>query len=54
MTQQELIDFLTANLQLEAVNNVSPWDYSDHWVVNLVLNGQVISSVTLDINDGQS
>jgi hypothetical protein len=53
MTQQELIDFLKANLQLQATNEVSPWDYSDHWVVNLVLNDQVISSVTLDINDGQ-
>ena len=53
MTQQELIDFLTANLKLQAENHVSPWDYSDHQEVELVLNDQVISSVVLDINDGQ-
>ena len=52
MTEAELIAFLTENLSLEAVNNVNPFDTSDHFQVNLILNGNVISTVTLDVNDG--
>jgi len=50
--QTDIAQFLTGNLTLNATNMVSPWDNSDHWVINLVLEGQTISSVTLDINDG--
>jgi len=54
MTEQELIDFLTTNLQLTATNTPSPWDGSDHFTVSLVLNGNTISQVVLDVNDGDN
>jgi hypothetical protein len=52
--QQQIIDFLKANLTLQAVNNVSPWDTSDNFDVSLVLCGNIISTVTLNVNDGQT
>jgi hypothetical protein len=54
MTEQELIDYLTANLSLQVNNTQDPFDWHNHFTVSLVLNGNVISSIELDVNDGQS
>lgn len=53
MTEEQLIDFLKANLSLTVNNTPDPYDYHDHFTVNLCLGDEVISQIVLDINDGQ-
>jgi hypothetical protein len=52
MTQQELIDFLKANLTINSINNVSPFDDSDNFTVQILLGDVVISETVLNVNDG--
>jgi hypothetical protein len=52
MTEQELIAFLTANLTINSVNAVGPYDDSDNFTVQIVLKGTVIGETVLNINNG--
>jgi len=52
MTEQDLIAFLTANLTINSFNTVGPYDDSDNFTVQLLLNGKVISETVLNVNDG--
>jgi hypothetical protein len=53
MNEQQLIEFLTNNLSLQVVNNPDPYDWNDVFTISLVLNGNTISQVVLNVNDGQ-
>jgi hypothetical protein len=52
MTEQELIAFLTENLEINSFNTVGPYDDSDNFTVQLVLKGKVINETVLNVNDG--
>ena len=52
MTEQQLIDYLTANLSIKSFNTIGPYDDTDNFTVQLLLNGKVISQTVLNINDG--
>jgi len=53
MTEEQLIEFLTNNLTLQVVNNPDPYDWNDVFTISLNLNGNTISQIVLDVNDGQ-
>jgi hypothetical protein len=50
--QQQLVDFLKKNLTINSYNTVNPFDDTDNFTVQLILNGEVISQTTLNVNDG--
>lgn len=52
MNEAELIEFLTNNLTITAVNNPDPYYTFDVFTVSLCLQGNVISQTTLVVNDG--
>jgi len=52
MTEADLIAFLKANLTINSFNTVGPYDDTDNFTVQLVLNGEVISETVLNVNDG--
>ena len=52
MTEAELVAYLTENLTINSFNTVGPYDDSDNFTVQLVLNGTVISETVLNVNDG--
>jgi hypothetical protein len=52
MTQQELIDFLKANLTINSFNTVGPYDDADNFTIQILLDGQIISQTVLNVNDG--
>jgi hypothetical protein len=54
MTEQELIDFLKANLTINSFNTVGPYDDTDNFTIQILLNGQVISQTVLNVNDGSN
>jgi hypothetical protein len=54
MTEQELIDFLKANLTINSFNTVGPYDDTDNFTIQILLNGQVISQTLLNVNDGSN
>jgi len=53
MNQAELIEFLKKNLSLTVSNTCDPWDKHSHIVIDLVLNGENISEIVIDCNDGE-
>jgi hypothetical protein len=50
--QQQLVDFLKKNLTINSYNTVNPFNDTDNFTVQLILNGEVISQTTLNVNDG--
>jgi len=54
MTEADLVAFLKANLTLQVTNTPDPWDYHDHIVIDLCLQGETISEIVIDIGDGDS
>jgi len=52
MNEQQLIDFLTQNLTINSFNTINPFNDSDNFTVQLVLNGNVISETVINVNDG--
>lgn len=54
MTQQELIDFLKANLTINSFNTVGPYDDTDNFTIQILLDGQIISQTVLNVNDGSN
>lgn len=50
--QQQLVEFLKENLSINSYNTVSPFDDTDNFTIQIVLNGEVISQTILNVNDG--
>ena len=50
--QQQLIEFLKENLSINSYNTVGPFDDTDNFTIQIVLNGEVISQTILNVNDG--
>ena len=52
MTEAELVAYLKENLKINSFNTISPYDDTDNFTVQLVLDGTVISETVLNVNDG--
>jgi hypothetical protein len=52
MTEAELVAYLTQHLKINSFNTVGPYDDTDNFTVQLVLNDKVISETVLNVNDG--
>ena len=52
MNEAQLIEFLKKNLSLTVSNTSDPWDKHSHIVIDLVLNGETIREMVVDVNDG--
>lgn len=50
--QQQLVEFLKENLSINSYNTVGPFDDTDNFTIQIVLNGEVISQTILNVNDG--
>ena len=50
--QQQLVEFLKEYLSINSYNTVGPFDDTDNFTIQIVLNGEVISQTILNVNDG--